>query len=299
MVVDAASCAGGECSCARSQASSGCVLEAEPRLSAACSRHARGLTCGFAASRGRVPRLAAHGRPARPRPPGRLPGRAREHARGVRGGAARSAPTASSSTCTAAPTACWWSTTTPPSPGVGVLAEPTARRDPGALPTSRRSTRRSTPAPGMLVNVEVKNLPGRRRLRPGRARRRGRGRAPRTTAARRDDVLVSSFNLATIDRVRALDADVPTGFLTCVGFDPLEGVGDRAAHGATARSIPTCGRSPGDGRGGGGRPGARASGGGERVDGRTTPTRSAGSPPPASTASSPTSPTSPAQALAA
>ena len=39
----------------------------------------------------------------------------------------------------------------------------------------------------------------------------------------RDDVLISSFNLATVDRVRRLDATLATGFLTLLGFDPLDG----------------------------------------------------------------------------
>lgn len=65
---------------------------------------------------------------------------------------------------------------------------------------------------GTLVNVEVKNSEG------------DPGYDPTETAAdavvallaardRRDEVVVSSFSIASIDRVRALDPQVPTGFL--------------------------------------------------------------------------------------
>jgi glycerophosphoryl diester phosphodiesterase len=83
---------------------------------------------------------------------------------------------------------------------------------------------------GALVNVEIKNLPGD-----------GDYDSDDTAAAlvveclgRRaggDDVLVSSFNLATIDRVRALDPSVPTGLLTMLGFDPIDALDVCAARG--------------------------------------------------------------------
>jgi len=66
---------------------------------------------------------------------------------------------------------------------------------------------------GVLVNVEIKNLPWETDFDPDE----------RTTDAvvelleargGRDDVLVSSFHLATIDRVRATGTSVPTGLLT-------------------------------------------------------------------------------------
>src|SRR5262249_33362129 len=74
---------------------------------------------------------------------------------------------------------------------------------------------------GALVNIEIKNLLGDADFDPDDhaaglvvdcLARRG----------RTDDVLVSSFNLATIDRVRAFDPSVPTAFLTMRGFDPLD-----------------------------------------------------------------------------
>jgi glycerophosphoryl diester phosphodiesterase len=48
-----------------------------------------------------------------------------------------------------------------------------------------------------------------------------------------DDVLVSSFQLPTVDRVRAVAPGVPTGFLT-FGIDPLEALATAEAHGHDA-----------------------------------------------------------------
>jgi glycerophosphoryl diester phosphodiesterase len=72
---------------------------------------------------------------------------------------------------------------------------------------------------GAVVNIEIKNFPGDGDF------------DPEDTVAdlvvaclgRRggDEVIVSSSNLATVDRVRALDASVPTGFLIRHGLDPL------------------------------------------------------------------------------
>jgi glycerophosphoryl diester phosphodiesterase len=73
---------------------------------------------------------------------------------------------------------------------------------------------------GMLVDIEIKNSPGDADHDPG-------CRAsdlvvellgPRAGA---DDVLISSFDLATIDRVRALGPDLSTGFLS-FGLDPFD-----------------------------------------------------------------------------
>jgi glycerophosphoryl diester phosphodiesterase len=46
-----------------------------------------------------------------------------------------------------------------------------------------------------------------------------------------DDVLVSSFNLESVDRVRELDPSIPTGFLMLVGMDPVDAVDVAHAHG--------------------------------------------------------------------
>ncbi len=77
---------------------------------------------------------------------------------------------------------------------------------------------------GFLVNVEVKNLPGDADYDPADE---AAELLVELLAGRdhRDDVLVSSFNLPTIDRVRALDASVPTALLTYTSFDPIVAVG--------------------------------------------------------------------------
>ena len=70
---------------------------------------------------------------------------------------------------------------------------------------------------GVTVNVELKNLPGQRDYDPTE---RVAALVAETLARRghRDDVLVSSFNLETLDRFRALDP-TRTGLLTLRGFD--------------------------------------------------------------------------------
>ncbi len=50
----------------------------------------------------------------------------------------------------------------------------------------------------------------------------------------RDRVVVSSFNLATIDRCRALDGTVPTGLLALAGFDLAEALETVNTHGHSA-----------------------------------------------------------------
>ena len=66
---------------------------------------------------------------------------------------------------------------------------------------------------GAIVNIEIKNIPGE----PGFDRGCSLADAVVELLARRggrDDVLVSSFHLATIDRVKALAPQVSTGFLS-------------------------------------------------------------------------------------
>ncbi len=79
---------------------------------------------------------------------------------------------------------------------------------------------------GMLVNIELKNLPVDTDFDPDHGSAALvvellRTRAARDIGAAGDDVIVSSFNLDTIDRVHALDPSVPTGYLTFFGFDPM------------------------------------------------------------------------------
>jgi glycerophosphoryl diester phosphodiesterase len=117
--------------------------------------------------------------------------------------------------------------------GLGVLAERTEAQVRAARPDIPTLDEVLDACAGSLVNIEIKNLPGdhdydpddhaaelvvaciQRRVEDGRT----------------DDVVVSSFNLATIDRVRALDPSVPTGFLTMVGFDPFDALDVCVARG--------------------------------------------------------------------
>jgi glycerophosphoryl diester phosphodiesterase len=114
--------------------------------------------------------------------------------------------------------------------GVGVLAEhglADVRALRPDLPTLEEALEACA---GMLVNIEVKNLPGDADYDPtdGAAVA-----VVELLAGRglRDHVLVSSFNLESADRVRALDASIATGFLTLVGMDPVDGVEVAHAHG--------------------------------------------------------------------
>jgi glycerophosphoryl diester phosphodiesterase len=82
---------------------------------------------------------------------------------------------------------------------------------------------------GALVNVEVKNLP----VDPDWDPEDRAVELLATLLERRggiDDVIVSSRNLATIDRMRALAPDLPTALVTR-DRDPLDGLMAAAAHG--------------------------------------------------------------------
>lgn len=104
-------------------------------------------------------------------------------------------------------------------PGLGVIAERTraevreARAD---IPTLAEALDCCL---GHLVNVEIKHTrgtdgdPGADALVALLAER-----------GERDDVLVSSFDLATIDRVRELDPSLPTGYLLLPGADIDEAI---------------------------------------------------------------------------
>lgn len=85
----------------------------------------------------------------------------------------------------------------------------------------------------LVVNIEIKNSPEDPDFDPDRAvvdavvallEERG----------RRDRVLVSSFHLGTIDRVKALDPAIATGFLTIIDPMPAEGIEWAAAGGHDA-----------------------------------------------------------------
>jgi glycerophosphoryl diester phosphodiesterase len=114
--------------------------------------------------------------------------------------------------------------------GVGVLAHSTRAEVRAARPEIPTLEEALEACAGMLVNVEVKNLPGDADYDPAESAAAAVV-ALLTRRHRRDDVLVSSFNLESADRVRALDESIPTGFLTLVGMDPVDGVEVAHAHG--------------------------------------------------------------------
>jgi glycerophosphoryl diester phosphodiesterase len=114
----------------------------------------------------------------------------------------------------------------------GVLAEMTLPEIRAALPDVPTLDEALDACDGLLVNVEVKNLPTDADWDPSYrvaelvvevlARRGG-----------HDRVLVSSFDLGSIDHVRALGAAAPTAWLTWQ-TDPLEGLLVAESHGHRA-----------------------------------------------------------------
>lgn len=117
--------------------------------------------------------------------------------------------------------------------GLGILAQRTAADIRAVRPEIPTLEEALEACLGMLVNIEVKNLPGDADYDATEGvaaavvellrRREG-----------RDEVIVSSFNLESVDRVRALDRSIATGFLTLVGMDPIDGVEVAHAHGHRA-----------------------------------------------------------------
>jgi glycerophosphoryl diester phosphodiesterase len=118
-------------------------------------------------------------------------------------------------------------------PGLGVLAElplEEVRRARPDIPTLEEVLDACS---GSLVNVEIKNLPGDADY---DETERVADLVVELLAARgdRDTVLVSSFNLPTVDRVRALAPDVPTAFLVMLGIDPFDALALTADRGHAA-----------------------------------------------------------------
>jgi glycerophosphoryl diester phosphodiesterase len=114
--------------------------------------------------------------------------------------------------------------------GLGVLADRTEAEIRAARPEIPTLDEALEACTGMLVNIEVKNLPGDADYDPAEAVAAGVVDLL-TRRERRDEVLVSSFNLESVDRVRQRDASIPTGFLTLVGMDPVDAVEVADAHG--------------------------------------------------------------------
>ena len=153
--------------------------------------------------------VAIPGRDARPRSSWCQPPRAREHGAGVRPGGWSSAPTAWSSTSIATiddALVVRHDAATP----TGLLAEMTSADVRAALPAVPTLGEVLDVCAGRLVNVEIKYLPAERRRPGSRTAGPAGGRRPRRSGAGGDRVLVSSFDLGSVDRVRSLAPDVPT-----------------------------------------------------------------------------------------
>jgi glycerophosphoryl diester phosphodiesterase len=117
--------------------------------------------------------------------------------------------------------------------GIGVLADApfaAVRRARPDIPTLDEAL---DACAGSLVNVEIKNLPGDADY---DERERVADLVVALLASRdgRDDVLVSSFNLPTVDRVKALADGVRTAFLVMHGVDPIDVLGLTADRGHVA-----------------------------------------------------------------
>jgi glycerophosphoryl diester phosphodiesterase len=119
--------------------------------------------------------------------------------------------------------------------GFGVLAEHSLAEIRAALPAVPTLDEVFDECAGMLVNVEVKNSPPDADFDPEE-----RAAALVVDLVRRrglhGSVIVSSFHLPTVDRVRALDPSIPTGYLVVVDPLPLAALeiararGHRAVH---------------------------------------------------------------------
>jgi len=114
----------------------------------------------------------------------------------------------------------------------GVLCELTTEQVAAVLPDVPKLAEVLDVCRGKLVNVEIKNLPGDPDWDPDeRAADLLVGLLGTRTGV--DDVLVSSFHLPTVDRVRATAPEVSTAFLS-FGLDPLEALAFAADHGHAA-----------------------------------------------------------------
>ncbi|MGZ6962730.1 MAG: glycerophosphodiester phosphodiesterase [Acidimicrobiia bacterium] len=117
--------------------------------------------------------------------------------------------------------------------GFGILAEHALGEIRAAVPSIPTLDEVFDCCAGMLVNVEVKNAPPDADFDP---EERCAAAVVELVAARDlyDSVLVSSFHLPSIDRVHALDPDVPTGYLVVVDPLPLPALEIAHEHGHRA-----------------------------------------------------------------
>ena len=86
---------------------------------------------------------------------------------------------------------------------------------------------------GLIVNIEIKNSPKDATFDPDEQVAAALVELLATRGAR-DEVIVSSFHLPSIDRVHALDSSLLTGYLTALQPSPLEAVAAAVAGGHTA-----------------------------------------------------------------
>jgi glycerophosphoryl diester phosphodiesterase len=117
--------------------------------------------------------------------------------------------------------------------GVGLLADSPLEAVRASRPEIPTLDEALDACAGMLVNVEVKNLPGDPDF---DVDDRIVGLLAETLARRdhADDVLVSSFNLSTVDRFRQVPDAAPTALLTVRGFEVLAAVTLAADRGHAA-----------------------------------------------------------------
>ena len=87
---------------------------------------------------------------------------------------------------------------------------------------------------GLIVNIEIKNLPGEPGFDPDRSSWPGRWPSWWWRPGGESSVVISSFWPDTLEAVRHAQADLATGLLLASWFDPLEGVAVATDRGCTA-----------------------------------------------------------------
>ncbi len=116
----------------------------------------------------------------------------------------------------------------------GVLAQAPLARIRAAFPWLPTLTEVLDECVGLLVNIEIKNSPPDADFDPDEGAAHAVVELLRARGG--DDVIVSSFNFPSIERVHALDASVPTGYLTGFQVTPIDAIaaavggGHRAVH---------------------------------------------------------------------
>ena len=117
--------------------------------------------------------------------------------------------------------------------GFGVLAAHPSTEIRSAFPWLPTLAEVLDECAGLLVNIEIKNSPPDADFDPDEG---AAAAVVALLAARdhRDDVIVSSFHLPSIERVHALDGSIPTGYLAVLRPPPLEALAAAVAGGHTA-----------------------------------------------------------------